>query len=104
MADGGANGARAAANRGLTACYEAARHRRSAGMVKRYHASFPSLSYGFNSRYPLQNCADIWYFRIECVCALAKKLVAKLQTLNQSIDLRRCVIHREAGAAGGIDR
>ena len=23
-----------------------------AGMVKRYHASFPSLSYGFNSRYP----------------------------------------------------
>ncbi len=24
-----------------------------AGMVKRYHASFPSLSYGFNSRYPL---------------------------------------------------
>ena len=23
-------------------------------MVKRYHASFPSLSYGFNSRYPLQ--------------------------------------------------
>ncbi len=26
----------------------------SAGMVKRYHASFPSLSYGFNSRYPLQ--------------------------------------------------
>lgn len=27
----------------------------SAGMVKRYHASFPSLSYGFDSRYPLQN-------------------------------------------------
>ena len=26
-----------------------------AGMVKRYHASFPSLSYGFDSRYPLQN-------------------------------------------------
>ncbi len=26
----------------------------SAGMVKRYHASFPSLSYGFDSRYPLQ--------------------------------------------------
>jgi hypothetical protein len=25
-----------------------------AGMVKRYHASFPSLSYGFDSRYPLQ--------------------------------------------------
>lgn len=23
-------------------------------MVKRYHASFPSLSYGFDSRYPLQ--------------------------------------------------
>jgi len=30
--------------------------------------------------------------------------VAKLQTLNQSIYLRLCVIHREAGAAGGIDR
>ncbi len=24
-------------------------------MVKRYHASFPSLSYGFDSRYPLHN-------------------------------------------------
>ena len=24
-------------------------------MVKRYHASFPSLSYGFDSRYPLQS-------------------------------------------------
>ena len=24
-------------------------------MVKRYHASFPSLSYEFNSRYPLQD-------------------------------------------------
>ena len=29
--------------------------RHQAGMVKRYHASFPSLSYGFNSRYPLQS-------------------------------------------------
>lgn len=27
---------------------------RSAGMVKRYHESFPSFSYGFDSRYPLQ--------------------------------------------------
>ena len=26
----------------------------TAGMVKRYHASFPSLNYGFDSRYPLQ--------------------------------------------------
>ena len=26
-----------------------------AGMVKRYHASFPSLSYEFDSRYPLQS-------------------------------------------------
>ena len=24
-----------------------------AGMVKRYHESFPSFSYGFDSRYPL---------------------------------------------------
>lgn len=28
--------------------------RHGAGMVKRYHASFPSLSYEFDSRYPLQ--------------------------------------------------
>lgn len=28
--------------------------RLQAGMVKRYHASFPSLSYEFDSRYPLQ--------------------------------------------------
>ena len=27
---------------------------RLAGMVKRYHESFPSFSYGFDSRYPLQ--------------------------------------------------
>ncbi len=26
----------------------------AAGMVKRYHGSFPSFSYGFDSRYPLQ--------------------------------------------------
>ena len=26
----------------------------AAGMVKRYHESFPSFSYGFDSRYPLQ--------------------------------------------------
>ena len=26
----------------------------SAGMVKRYHGSFPSFSYEFDSRYPLQ--------------------------------------------------
>jgi hypothetical protein len=27
----------------------------TAGMVKRYHESFPSFSYGFDSRYPLQD-------------------------------------------------
>jgi hypothetical protein len=27
----------------------------AAGMVKRYHGSFPSFSYEFDSRYPLQN-------------------------------------------------
>ena len=26
-----------------------------AGMVKRYHGSFPSFSYGFDSRYPLHD-------------------------------------------------
>jgi hypothetical protein len=31
---------------------------RRAGMVKRYHGSFPSFSYEFDSRYPLQ--AEQW--------------------------------------------
>ena len=29
-------------------------------MVKRYHESFPSFSYGFNSRYPLQISPFLW--------------------------------------------
>ena len=30
-------------------------------MVKRYHESFPSFSYGFDSRYPLQEDAVARY-------------------------------------------
>lgn len=40
---------------GLTAARATATSGRvTAGMVKRYHESFPSFSYGFDSRYPLQ--------------------------------------------------
>ena len=41
----------------------------AAGMVKRYHGSFPSFSYGFDSRYPLhisQFCKPFHANRISC--------------------------------------
>ena len=36
---------------------------RRAGMVKRYHGSFPSFSYEFDSRYPLQKHIDVFFQR-----------------------------------------
>ena len=40
-------------------------------------------------------------FRYTRCIHLAKELMAELQALNQRIHLRLCVIHGEAGAAGG---
>ena len=51
-ADGGGN---ATLKQRLTPKGDPSKSAFAAGMVKRYHASFPSLSYGFDSRYPLQS-------------------------------------------------
>ncbi|EBA11810.1 hypothetical protein RCCS2_17816 [Roseobacter sp. CCS2] len=45
-----------------------------AGMVKRYHESFPSFSYGFDSRYPLQMIPKFFAFKSKLYIIISDSL------------------------------
>ncbi len=61
-------------------------------MVKRYHGSFPSFSYGFDSRYPLQKTSPMVSEDGECaaylITASAFELEDRFIGLRNGLDER----------------